>query len=258
VPQKLAALGHRVIAYDRIGYGASTRDEGAPGQYTYASNARDLLSLLDALGVQQATLAGWSYGGAVVQVFGVQHPERVSQLALIGSVGPSYVDDEGLLSWVTGSGFGVEVLRWAGATPWIGTAFLHENLKAAFTRESAIPPGWEERTRAMLALPGTLVAYVAESQRETNASLQPERIRVPALVLQGTDDLLVPISVAQDLATKLPNAQLLALPGGSHMLPVTDGDLVAGALHALATEHGEEAGAAPPQAPAEDAERLEP
>ncbi len=258
VPQKLAALGHRVIAYDRIGYGASTRDSGGAGEYTYESNARDLLALLDALGVQQATLVGWSYGGAVVQVLAVQHPERVSQLALIGSVGPSSTEDDDLLSRITASGFGEEVLRWAGAMPFVGKAFLQENLEAMFGGESAIPAGFQERTRAMLALPGTLAAFVAEMQRGRPSALQPERIRVPALVLHGTADLSVPLRVAQDLAAKLPNAQLLALPGGSHMLPVTDGDLVAGAIHALATEHGDEAGEASSQAPAGEAERLEP
>jgi pimeloyl-ACP methyl ester carboxylesterase len=129
------------------------------------------------------------------------------------------------------------VLRWVGTVAPVGRAFMHENLKAAFAKESAIPAGYAERTRAMLALPGTLTAFVAEEQRGSPASLHPEQIRVPALVLHGTDDRLVPLSVAEDVAKRLPAAELLALPGGSHMLPVTDADLVAGALHALVAQH---------------------
>ena len=238
VPEKLAGMGHRVIVYDRVGYGSSSRDAAASGEYTYASSARDLLALLDALGIERAALAGWSYGGAVVQTFAVAHPERVSHLALLGSVGPLLANqDPKALDRILASGAGEEVLRWAGTVAPVGRAFMRENLKAAFTKESAIPAGFTERTRAMLALPGTLTAFVAEAQRGEPALLHPEQIRVPALVLHGTDDLLVPLSIGEDLAKRLPASELLELPGGSHMLPVTHADLVAGALHALVTQH---------------------
>lgn len=237
-PQKLAALGHRVVAYDRVGYGASSRDADTPETYTYASNARDLVALLDALQIEKAALAGWSYGGAVAQTVAAEHPERVSHVALIGSVGPSISqagDDP--LSRLLGSGVGEEVLRWTSAVTPVGSAFTEQNLALAFARESAVPAGWNERTRAMLALPGTLTAFVAEAQRGDPSSLQPEALRVPALVLHGSDDFLVPPAVGEDLAHRLPAAQLLLIPGGSHMLPVTHPDLVAGALHGLVSEH---------------------
>ncbi|MCC6639720.1 MAG: alpha/beta hydrolase [Deltaproteobacteria bacterium] len=239
VPEKLAAMGHRVIAYDRVGYGSSTRDAGAPGEYTYASNARDLLALLDTLGIERAALAGWSYGGGVVQTFAAEHPGRVSQVALIGAVGPAFAPSESdVLDLVIASGAGEEILRWVGTVPPVSRAFLHENLVPAFSKASAIPDGYAERTQAMLALPGTLTAFIVEGQRSEPAALRPEQIRVPALVLHGADDRLVPVSVGEDLAKRLPEAELLRLPGGSHMLPLTHPDLVAGALHALVAQHG--------------------
>lgn len=242
VPEKLAAMGHRVIAYDRIGYGSSTRDASADGAYTYASSASDLRALLDALGISRAALAGWSYGGGVVQVVAADHPDRATHVALLGSVGPAFTrGDTDALAVVVASGAGEEILRWVGAVPLLGDGFLHENLKAAFSKETAIPDGFAERTQAMLALPGTLTAFIAEEQRSDLSVLHPERIRVPALVLHGTDDRLVPIAVGEDLAKRLPSAELLRLPGGSHMLPVTDPDLVAGALHALVTQHSDAA-----------------
>jgi len=238
VPQKLAAMGHRVIVYDRVGYGHSSRDDDSPGTYTYASNARDLAALLDALGIQRAAIAGWSYGGAVVQTFAVEHPERVSHLALIGAVGPAEKNNpDDPLGRVLSSGAGEEILRWAGAIPPLGRAFTEENLKAAFAKESAIPEGFNERTRGMLGLPGTLQAFVLEAQRGDPSSLHPEQVRAPALVLHGGSDFLVPVAVGEDLAGRLPAAQLLVIPGGSHMLPITHSDIVAGALHGLVTEH---------------------
>lgn len=242
VPEKLAAMGNRVIVYDRIGYGSSSRDEAAPGEYTYASSASDLVALLDALAVQRAALAGWSYGGAVVQVAAALRPERVSHVALIGAVGPALADvDPDALSLLLRSGLGEPVLRWVNAVPFVGRAFIAANLDAAFTRATDVPDGFTDRTRAMLALPGTLAAFVAEEQRGDPASLRPEQVRVPALVLHGTEDLLVPLAVGEDLARRIPSAKLLRLPGGSHMLPVTDPDLVAGALHALAAQPPETA-----------------
>lgn len=238
VPEKLAAMGNRVVAYDRVGFGSSSRDAASPGEYTYASNAHDLLALLDALGLASAALAGWSYGGAVVQELAATHPERVSHLALIASVGPAQAPrGTDALARILASGAGEEILRWAGAVAPVGRAFTQANLEAAFGPESAIPEGWNERTRAMLALPGTLAAFVAEEQRGDPASLRPEQIRVPAVVLHGIDDRLVPLAVGEDLAKRLPAAQLLRLPEAGHMLPVTHADLVAGALHALVSQN---------------------
>jgi pimeloyl-ACP methyl ester carboxylesterase len=237
-PQKLAAMGHRVIVYDRVGYGHSSRDDDSPGTYTYESNARDLGALLDALGIERAALAGWSYGGAVVQTFAALHPERVSHLALIGSVGPaeSY-DPDDPLGRILSSGAGEEIFRWTGAISPLSRAFTQENLKAMFAKESAIPEGFNERTRGMLHLPGTLTAFVLEAQRGDPSTLHPEQLRMPALVLHGSSDFAVPLSVGEDLAGKLPAAQLLMIPGGSHMLPITHPDIVAGALHGLVSEH---------------------
>src|SRR5688572_18559094 len=57
----LAARGRRAIAYDRVGYGWS--DARPDGAFSVASNAGELLALLEALGLEGVTLVGWSYGG---------------------------------------------------------------------------------------------------------------------------------------------------------------------------------------------------
>lgn len=69
---------YRVLRYDARGYGRSSRLE--PGR-PY-SHARDLSTLLDALGVEQAALVGCSMGGATAIDFALMHPERVSALVL--------------------------------------------------------------------------------------------------------------------------------------------------------------------------------
>ncbi len=233
LPQTLAALGHRVIAYDRAGFGYSSRPDTSPDHYTYASNARQLGQLLDALGIQRATLVGWSYGGAVVQTFAEQAPERVDRLVLVGAVGPAQPEDSGALGMILRSPVATPLLEWIAGIPPLSRQITHDNLVQAFAREENIPSAWTEYTRSMLGLPGTLRSFVLEAQRSRGVPLHPEMLEMPALVIQGTDDHLVPQPVGEDLQRRLPHSRLVLVPDGSHMLPVTHPDLLAREIHAL-------------------------
>jgi pimeloyl-ACP methyl ester carboxylesterase len=232
VPQKLAALGHRVIAYDRAGFGYSSRPPATPDRYTYESNARDLAKLLDALGIERATLVGWSYGGAVVQTFAQQAPQRVERLVLVAAVGPAQPEGgNDALSMILSSPVGGAILKWVAGVPPLGRKMTHDSLVQAFARVEDIPSGWTEYTQAMLALPRTLQSFVLEEQRGHATSLHPETITVPTVVVQGTDDYLVPQSVGEDLQRRIPQSTLVLVPHGSHMLPVTHADLLAKEIH---------------------------
>lgn len=232
VPARLAALGHHVVVYDRIGYGASSRVPVTGDAYTFASSARELAALLDALDLPPAALVGWSYGGGVVQTLALEDPERAAQLVLVGSVGPAYADvPRGALDHVLDSPVALPLLRWVAAIPPVSRAATEATLATLFSGSDAVPPGFLERTRAQLALPGTLAAFVAESVRMDVATLAPERIAVPTLIVNGSDDRSVPLAVAEDLARRIPRAELVAIDGGSHMLPVTHGEQLAAILH---------------------------
>jgi len=233
VPQKLAALGHRVVAYDRVGYGYSSRPAPSADRYTYDSNARDLTALLDALGIQRAALVGWSYGGAVVQTFAARAPDRVSHLILLAAVGPAQPRDDSVLGVILGSPVGPAILQWVSAVPPLSRAMTRDSLVQAFARADAIPQGWTEYTMAMLALPDTLHSFVLEAQRGDERTLRPEGLGMAALVLQGTDDYLVPPAVGEDLHRRLPHSRLVMIPHGSHMMPITHPDLVADEIHAF-------------------------
>jgi len=239
VPERLAALGSHVVVYDRAGFGFSSRPPVVPGSYTLASSARDLKGLMEVLGLQRAALVGWSYGGGVVQVLAQQAPDRVSALVLLGSVGPDYEEkpEEPIAFRLVATPLGLPLLRWARGIPPLARAMTHPALVDAFSGAAHIPPGWEARTEAMLALPGTLRSYALESRRMDISMLNPEEIRVPTLVLQGGADRLVSTAVAEDLARRIPGAKLTLVPGGSHMLPATHADLVARDVHDFVATH---------------------
>src|ERR1044071_4083184 len=81
---KLAEAGYRVIAPDLLGYGYSAKPRN--GEYTISGQARVLTRLLDALGIPRAIFIGSSYGGAVAATCGLDYPERVEKLILVGTV----------------------------------------------------------------------------------------------------------------------------------------------------------------------------
>ena len=72
----LERSGHRVLAYDARGHGASDPAPN-PAAYTYADLAADLRGLLDERGIGRATLAGASMGAHTLLRFALEHPERV-------------------------------------------------------------------------------------------------------------------------------------------------------------------------------------
>lgn len=76
----LLAQNFRVIAFDQRGHGESAKPEGG---FDFENVARDLLTLLDALKIKRAILAGHSWGGNVALYFAAHYPERVRALILI-------------------------------------------------------------------------------------------------------------------------------------------------------------------------------
>src|SRR3954462_9445313 len=73
------AATHRVIRYDRRGFGETA---GGPGEFAHCE---DLLALLDARGIEQAALVGASMGGACALDAALAAPERITRLVLLGS-----------------------------------------------------------------------------------------------------------------------------------------------------------------------------
>jgi pimeloyl-ACP methyl ester carboxylesterase len=237
LPEMLASLGHRVVAYDRPGYGYSTRLLASDGNYTYASNARDLRALLDALQIEQATVVGWSFGGGVAQTLAVDSPDRISALALVASTGPGMRDSDetsDLLGAIIVSPVGSAILTWGSKIPPLSWQWTSESVAAAFAGAENVPTGWTIRTQSTLALPGTFRTLTAESRQSDPNGLMPGRIAAPTLVFQGSDDTLVPYSIGESLDAALPQSAFVGIVGGSHMLPVTHADVLATKIHELA------------------------
>jgi pimeloyl-ACP methyl ester carboxylesterase len=236
LPERLAARGHRVVSYDRVGFGHASRPDPEPGLYSFESNARELGALMDALGLPRAALVGWSYGGGIVQLFAREHPERVSHAVLLSSVGPLNTAEPTALDRLVELPFAAPLFTWLASVPPLGDAMARDAVVAAFSDEAAVPQGWHERTRAMLSMPNTLRSMVLEMQRYDASLLRPEELTVPVLVLHGTDDRNTPYATGEDLQRRIPGAQLVAIEHGSHMLPATHPEDVVAAIHRFVSE----------------------
>ncbi len=231
---RLAARGRHVIAVDRMGWGHSDA-RPSPDDFTLAGNAQDLLQLLAALDLEDTTVVGFSYGGGTVLTAAHRDPSRMGRVVLIGSVGPGVelrapAPVVGALFW--------GALRWVHAVPPLEREIQRLGSAAAFSRQPE-PDWWLPALAANLAQEKSIAAFRNEGEKLRDPS-SSQGLSLPILVIYGDQDLLVPIEVGRELAARAERAELLEVPGGSHMLPVTHAELLAERIAAFS------APAAPP------------
>ena len=226
----LAARGVRALAYDRVGYGWS--DPRVGGAFSFESNARELLELLAAEDLRDVTVVGWSYGGGTAMVAARRDASRMARLVLVGSAGPGLEETQPppVLARIV---FSAPVLAWLHAVPPLARGVQAEASRQAFSAGPE-PAWWRPGLAANFARPHTATSWRSEGVAMAGeAQPEPTRLTLPVLVVHGADDRLVPVEVGRELARRAPNARLVLVPGGSHMLPVTHAELLADEIVAL-------------------------
>jgi pimeloyl-ACP methyl ester carboxylesterase len=206
----LERSGHRVIAYDARGHGHSTPAKD-PTAYGYPELASDLETVLDALELPRATLAGASMGAHTALRFALHNPERVSALAIITPAydpsAPESDHDARRESLARG-------LREGGA----------EGFLAAYDF-SAVPAPWRETVRTVVLQRLSAHEYPAAvadamealaGSRPFNGLSELGAIRVPTLIVASRDEVDPghPLALAERYAEAIPGAQLAVEEGG--------------------------------------------
>jgi 3-oxoadipate enol-lactonase len=203
--------GYRRIAPDLRGMGQSDAPDLGYGMGIYAA---DLAALLDALGVNEVVLCGLSMGGYVIFEFLRRWRHRVRALILMDtrvegdSTEGRRARDAAAASARDGG---------AGA---VGGALLPKML-APGSEERA--PELVDRVRRMMAatpVAGMIGALAAMRDRHDSTGLLPTLADLPTLVLVGEEDALAPPDAARRIATLIPGARLVVIPGAGHLPPV--------------------------------------
>lgn len=212
----------RVLLVDNRGVGRSDRPRGP---YRMATLADDVARVLDAEGIDGAIVAGISFGGMVAQHVAIRHPERVRGLVLLATTPglphgdlPALATVGALLSlpFRRGSGPPLELARLL-----LPAARMHE--------AAALFADWPAAMAAEPQSPGAFFSQVAAIAAHSTGSRLPG-VRCPAVVMTGSEDVLVPPRNSEVIASLLPNAALEVLPGVGHALPMLDRGALARAL----------------------------
>ncbi len=204
------ADSYRCFLLDRPGYGASAPT--LPARCTsIEQGARDLEDVLETLGLTQACVVGWSYGGHLAAAL-AKRSNRVDRLVFMASAGPQFcwpVDVKDRLLY--GTPFGPSLVKLLKRlTP----RFLKRQLEDAMG--CAAPAGIYQAFLKGLDRPGAIETWFNEAKQWHPTSMDAGGIEQPSLVIHGDLDTRIPIAIARNLNEQLRNSHLVVVPGAGH------------------------------------------
>ena len=199
---------HRVITWDQRGHG-STVSTSEP--FTYWDSADDLAALLDHLGVHRAVVGGMSQGGFISLRFALRYPDRTAGLVLIdtqsGQEDPDKVEQYDVMHEV-----------WTGAGP---SDQLLE-MVAAIIVGNKRPESAEWIAKWKNLDPAKLTYVYRPLMDRDDITDRMGEIRAPALVIHGTDDVAIDMSMAEKLCESLSACRgLVRIEGAGHSSNIT-------------------------------------
>jgi pimeloyl-ACP methyl ester carboxylesterase len=199
----LARAGFRVYMPDLLGYG---RSESPPGfSYSVRDEAGIVIGFLDALGLKQVDLGGWSMGGWIVQLAAAQAPERVARLMLFDSAGLHVAPD-----WNTQL-FNPK------------TAAQLDQLESLLTPHPDRIPGFVASDILRLSSRSGWVVDKAMASMLTGQDVTDPllpRFKMPLLIVWGENDRLLPVDQAETMHRLAPDSELDLVAGCGHLAPL--------------------------------------
>jgi len=221
----LLEAGHRVITYDRRGFGESSKPTSG---YDYDTFAEDLNKLITHLELKDFTLVGFSMGGGeVARYLGKYGSKRVSQAVFISSIPPFLLKTADNPGGVDGGIFegikkGLVADRPAFLAGFLSNFYNVDVLGGKLVSDQLVQLSW---SIAVSASPkGTLdcvSAWLTDFRKDL------ERIDVPTLVIHGDSDRIVPLAASgKRTAETVKGGRLSVIEGGPHGLTWTHADEV--------------------------------
>lgn len=207
------AQGRRVILFDNIGVGLSSGE--TPASIPAMSEAA--ISLMDALGLKQADLLGWSMGGMISFAVAINYPARVRRLVIAGSTpvgvpnSPPAPPKVAEVATNPNSGLeGVLYLFFPETPEGRAAGLAHFGRMSKNTRtEPAIPPNKPDVFKAQAT---AIVAY-----RQAGGGFSKiSGLTHPVLLANGMHDVMIPAFDSYAAAQQLPNGKVILYPAAGH------------------------------------------
>jgi pimeloyl-ACP methyl ester carboxylesterase len=237
--EELVRRGFRVISFDNRDSGLSTKFEAAgepnwlalmdslqrgkpaPLAYSIEDMAKDVIGLMDAVGIKKAHLAGISGGSMIAQVVAARYPTRIRSLTsmlstsgnpalppikpevqtlLLSTPPPDPADTAAIVARQ------VKILKAIGSPGYPTSDSLLRQRVLLYTRRSYNPSGEARQGAAALA--------AGDRRKELRT------ISVPTVVVHGSDDPIVPVEAGKEVAALIPGAQLRIISGLGYDLPL--------------------------------------
>jgi non-heme chloroperoxidase len=221
----LVAAGHRVITYDRRGFGESSKPMSG---YDYDTLAEDLNKLVTKLGLREITLVGFSMGGGeVARYLGTYGSERVGQAVFIAAIPPFLLKTPDNPQGVDASVFedirkALAADRLAFISQFLTKFYNVDVLRGKLISDEAIQLSWSIAAGASPT--GTLdcvTAWLTDFREDLR------RIDIPTLVIHGDADRILPLdATGKRMPEFVKGSRLAVVEGGPHGITWTHAEQV--------------------------------
>jgi 3-oxoadipate enol-lactonase len=210
----------RLVRYDHRGHGGSP---APPGPYEISDLARDVLELMDHLGLERASFCGLSIGGMVGMWLAAEVPERVERLTVICT--SAYMPPPS--AWRRRA----DAVRRAGSAEPIADPVVEKWLTPDY---AVAHPEVRADLRGMLvAASADGYAWCCEAIERMDLRPKLPAIAAPTLVVSGSEDLAAPVDMQREIARAIPGARHEIVGPAAHQAVVEQPD----AINDLIREH---------------------
>lgn len=212
----VAALSphRRVVRMDLPGFGLT--GPAPDGNYSMARYTDFVLEFLDLLKIDQAVLAGNSLGGGIAWQTALAHPKRVSQLVLVDAAGYPLQPQSMPI------GFRLAQISWLAPFTQniLPRSMIEASVRNVYGQPEKVSPALVDRYHDLTLREGNRASLVQRFQyRSSDAALagQISKLRLPTLILWGSEDRLIPPDHGQRFHQDIAGSQLLVFHGLGHV-----------------------------------------
>ncbi|MEP3050510.1 MAG: alpha/beta hydrolase [Erythrobacter sp.] len=209
---------YRVIRFDQVGHGLTGADRD--GDYSLDGYVADIDALAQTLGLDSFILGGSSMGGGHTLAYAMAHPEKLAGLVLVDASGaprvvPEDQDEGGNIGFtIARTPIVNKVMEHITPRSLVAQSFAQSVSNQEIVTEEAIDRYWE-----LLRYPGNRTATIARFGRdyEPFSPSQLAALDMPALIVWGTEDALIPLESGRWLDQQLPHSTLAEYSGIGHL-----------------------------------------